>query len=332
MVWPQQANRRRARIARPLLIGAGALLAGAALASLNEKILTGGGELYNPLDTNVQRYAWKYGDIAYTAIGQGPPLVLFHSINAGASSFEWRMNARPLARHFRVYVPDLLGYGLSDRPGLRYSARTFVELVTDFTREVVGERATVVALSLTAAFVIQAAYEHPELFARLILVEPTGVGDRLARTPNLFDHATALVLNTPVLNTAIFNIIVSRWGLRAFLRGQAYYDRARASDDVIDYDYLTSHQPGATYVPRAFLSGQLNINIAEPFARLSQPVLLIWGREAGINPLKNAEALLRLNPQARLEIFDHSRLLPNEEDADRFNELVAEFAGAPRTR
>jgi pimeloyl-ACP methyl ester carboxylesterase len=323
MISHQQMKRH---IVRPLLLGGAALLTGAVLASLDEKIITGGGELYSPLDDNVQRYAWKYGDIAYTVMGDGPPLVLFHSINAGASSFEWRLNARPLAQRFRVYVPDLLGYGLSDRPALRYSARTFVELVTDFTREVVGERASVLALSLTAAFVVQAAYEHPELFERLILIEPTGVAGRLAREPNLSDRLTGMVLSMPVLGTAIFTIIVSRWGLKSFLRGQAYYDRARVSDDIIDYDYLTSHQPGAIYVPRAFLSGQLNINIAEPFVRLAQPVLLVWGRDAGINPLRNGKALAALNPQARLEVFGQSRLLPHEEHTEQFNRLVMAFA------
>jgi pimeloyl-ACP methyl ester carboxylesterase len=326
MTLPRQKKRRLPRGVRVLLLGSGALLAGAALASLNEQLATGGGELSSALATSVQRYAWKYGDIAYTSIGQGPPLVLFHSINAAASSFEWRFNAYPLAERFHVYVPDLIGYGLSDRPPLRYSAHTFVELITDFTREVVGERATVVALSLTAACVVQAAYEHPELFARLILVEPTGVADRLARAPDLLARATGVALHTPVLGTAIFNVVVSRWGLKSFLRRQAYYDRMHMSDDVIDYDYLTSHQPGAIYVPRAFLSGELNINIAEPFAHLSQPILLVWGREAGINPLRNGKTMAALNPHARLEVFGQSRLLPHEEHARYFNRLVMEFA------
>lgn len=319
-------RRRFRRILRRLLIGSGTLLAAGMLASLNEKILTSGGELYNPLDQTGERYAWKYGDIAYTVMGQGPPLVLFHSINAAASSFEWRLNARALAEHFRVYVPDLLGYGLSDRPSLRYRANIFVELVRDFVRDVVGARAAVVALSLTGAYVIQAAYEHPELFERLLLVEPTSAGDRLARQPNLVDRAIGALLSAPIAGTAIYNLIVSRWGLKSFLRQQGYADPTRVSDDIIDYDYLTSHQPGAPYVPRAFLSGQLNLNIAEPFSRLSQPVLLIWGRQAAINPVANAQTLTALNPRARLEIFDQSRLLPQEEEAERFNQLVAAFA------
>ena len=37
------------------------------------------------------------------------------------------------------------------------------------------------------------------------------------------------------------------------------------------------------------------------------------------------EAFLALRPEARLEIFDNARLLPNDEYAERFNRLAADF-------
>src|SRR3712207_6016496 len=54
------------------------------------------------------------GELAYTDTGEGPAVVLLHGFPL--SSVTWRSLAPALARRFRVIVPDLLGYGASDRP------------------------------------------------------------------------------------------------------------------------------------------------------------------------------------------------------------------------
>jgi len=42
-------------------------------------------------------------------------------------------------KHFRVYAVDLLGFGFSDKPSAApYSADLYVELISDFIREVSG--------------------------------------------------------------------------------------------------------------------------------------------------------------------------------------------------
>ena len=72
----------------------------------------------------------------------------------------------------------------------------------------------------------------------------------------------------------------------------------------------------------AFLSGYLNTDMREPFARLRRSVTLAWGRQATTNPIEQAGLLLRLNPRARLEVFDRCRMMPQEEHAERFNALL----------
>ena len=52
------------------------------------------------------------------------------------------------------------------------------------------------------------------------------------------------------------------------------------------------------------------------------PVTIAWGRQDATNPLEQAGMLLRLNPRARLEVFDRCRMMPQEEHAERFNTLL----------
>lgn len=64
-----------------------------------------------------------------------PAIVLIHGF--GASSYHYRYNVPILARRYRVYALDLLGFGWSDKPIMDYDASVWRDQVVDFVREVV---------------------------------------------------------------------------------------------------------------------------------------------------------------------------------------------------
>src|ERR1700738_1989534 len=80
-----------------------------------------------------------------------------------------------LAARFRVYAPDLLGFGLSDRPDIAYTADIYTELLHDFLTNIVGEPATLVASRLSCNYAITVAANSPELCTRLVLLSPTAL-------------------------------------------------------------------------------------------------------------------------------------------------------------
>jgi pimeloyl-ACP methyl ester carboxylesterase len=186
---------------------------------------------------------------------------------------------------------------------------------------VVGRPATVVAHSLSAAYAVRAADEQPELVNALVLVSPTGAFDASAR-PGMTGAAFYGLLHSPVLGTSFYNAVTSERGLRDYARQQLFYEKRFATPRLVAHYYAVSHLPGAQYAVTAYLSGYLNTDIREPFARLRQPVTLAWGRQDLSNPIERAGQLLRLNPRARLELFDRCRLMPQEEHAERFNAML----------
>ena len=146
----------------------------AALAAMNATIRRNASEPDDSaLGGEARFFESKYGRVFYKTSGKGhpgPPLIFIHGIGAGASSFMWRKNFDVLARDFRVYALDLLGFGFSEKPATApYSADLYVELITDFIREVSGFPANVVATSLGAAYAIRVADEHPELIRSMVL-------------------------------------------------------------------------------------------------------------------------------------------------------------------
>ena len=298
----------------------------AALAALNAAIQRNASEPDDSaLGGQAHFYGWKHGRVFYKASGHenpGPPLVFIHGVGAGASSFMWRKNFDELAKDFHVYALDLLGFGFSDKPAVAsYSADLYVELITDFIREVSGYPSNVVASSLGAAYAIRVADEHPELIRSMILNGPAG-SDALNRRPGMAGAAFYGLLQSPVLGTSFYNVMASERSIRDYARDNLFYDHRRVTDRLVTNLYATSHQSGAQHAIAAFLSGYLNTDTRSPFSRLTQPVVLVWGKQDTTSPLEKGISLQELNSRARLEVFDYCRMMPEQEQPERFNALV----------
>ena len=264
------------------------------------------------------------GRIFYRVAGQEsrPPLVLLHGVGAGASSLAWRRNFDALAEDFRVYAPDLLGFGFSDKPSaVPYSAGLYAELVAGFLREAVGRPAHVTASGLSAAFAVRAADEWPELVRSLVLVAPV-LSDSAGARADLPGAAFYGLLHSPVLGDSFFNAMTSERSIADHARKQLYFDRRFVTGKLVAELYALSHQPGAQYALAAFFSGYLRTDVRAAFARLGQPVTLVWGRQDEANPVDNAVALLAVNERARLKTFDRCRAMPQEEHREAFNALL----------
>jgi pimeloyl-ACP methyl ester carboxylesterase len=241
----------------------------------------------------------------------------------------WRKNFDVLAQDFPVYAFDMLGFGFSDKPAAAsYSADLFVELISDFIREVAGGQANIVASSLGASYAVRVADEHPELVNALILNAPAGY-DTLNTRPGMAGAAFYGLLQSPVLGTSFYNVMASERSIRDYAGRTLFYDYRRVTDRLVAHLYATSHQPGAQHAIAAFLSGYLNVDMRLAFSRLTQPVVLVWGKQDLTTPVAKARALLELNARASLQVFDYCRMMPEQEHPEKFNALVRESFSAP---
>jgi pimeloyl-ACP methyl ester carboxylesterase len=139
------------------------------------------------------------------------------------------------------------------------------------------------------------------------------------------------LLQSPVLGTSFHNVMASERSIRDFARKHLFYDHRRVTDRLVAHLYATSHQSGAQHAIAAFVAGYLNTDMRSAFARLAQPSILVWGKQDLTTPVENAIALLRSNPQARVEVFDYCRMMPEQEHPERFNDLVREAFLAARS-
>ena len=273
-----------------------------------------------------RRYNWRGWRLAYRVAGklEAPPVLLVHGVYAGASSYEFRKNFSELSEDFRVYALDLLGCGLSERPRRRYEPEDIAAQVEDFAREEIGAPAHLISSSLSAALVVPAAVRSPRLFKKLVLICPTGL-DSLDQPSGRLGDAIYSLFRMPILGDTLYHAIVSRRGIRYYLGSMAYHNPKAITNELVEDYYRTSHQPGAKYLPAAFVSGKLNLGLTDYWPRVPHKNLIAWGQEARTTPVSQAQQFTRRNPRAELKIFRDTALLPHDERAETFNKEARGF-------
>lgn len=262
-----------------------AALAGAGAVALRHALETPQ-PLKSVLPGEAHLYRWQRRSIFYKVLGaiEAPPLVLLHRPEIGASGHEMLPIMAPLAQTYRVYAPDLLGFGLSDRPSADYSAELYSALCQDFLREVVQGPATLVASGLSCNYAVAAAANAPDLCTSLVLISP------LALQEEPQPSALKQYAQKPPVKTLLYPLLSTRL---AFLLMRQFQQESK--EDFPQF-YANTHQLGAEHAAMARLAGRLAGNMEQQFAMLQQPILMIWGT----NALENQHTVASLHKMAML--------------------------------
>ncbi|BBH07938.1 alpha/beta-Hydrolases superfamily protein [Prunus dulcis] len=117
-------------------------------------------------------WTWRGHKIHYVVQGEGPPVVLIHGF--GASAFHWRYNIPELAKKYKVYAIDLLGFGWSEKALIEYDAMVWRDQVVDFMKEIVKEPTVLVGNSLGGFTALVAAAGLPEQVIGVALLNSAG--------------------------------------------------------------------------------------------------------------------------------------------------------------
>jgi pimeloyl-ACP methyl ester carboxylesterase len=262
--------------------------------------------------------------VSYRRAGWGPVVVLIHGITG--SSQTWEHVIEPLAEHYTVVAPDLLGHGESAKPRGDYSLGAYASGIRDLLAAIGHDRATVVGHSLGGGVAMQMAYQFPERCERLVLVSSGGLG----REVHLLLRAAALpgsefvlpLLAAPSLIGRLDSVgaFVGRLGLRAgsdldeMWRGFSSLQDAGARAAFI-HTLRTILDPGGqrvSAVDRLYLAAEM-------------PSLIMWGERDPIIPFHHGVRASETMPGSRLIGFPDAGHFPHRDDPRRFVRELTEF-------
>jgi Predicted hydrolases or acyltransferases (alpha/beta hydrolase superfamily) len=255
-----------------------------------------------------------------------PPLVLIHGFCA--STHVWRETFLPLAENgFRVIVPDLLGYGFSEKPRAGdYTFDSQARMIALLMEHLGIESATLVGSSYGGAVAATCALDFPEKVSKLVLVGAV-INDEPVRQP------MARLVTAPLIGDLLTPFMVDSERLSRWRQKKKVW--SEGSPLAFDEERIQArHRPlRSSSAHRAVLRTLRNwsaTRIQQEAHSIKQPTLLVWGDSDNEIPLRNGEILNEAMPDARLVIFRHCGHLPQEEYPDKFVELIAEFAASEK--
>jgi pimeloyl-ACP methyl ester carboxylesterase len=242
--------------------------------------------------------------------GRGKTLVLLHGILA--SSFVWRRNIDPLARHFDVVAPDIKGHGRSDKAGRGQFSREGIRAFMMALLDSLGvERAFLAGHSWGGGIALDLALSHPDRVEKVVLLDSTGYpgGNGLAER----------LLRSRVLPPLL--TLLGRPLVRYMLKKGVFFDRSLVTDEEIDH-WLASARASAPTLPmlRAY-----DFVMDEEIAKISQPVLILWGKEDRLMPQEMAEHFHRDIRDSTLRVIKNCGHNPQEEKPEEVNQAMRDF-------
>lgn len=251
-----------------------------------------------------------------------PAIVLLHGY---ASSLDvWAAAMPSLALRRRVVAVDLMGFGWSDRPasgpGRDYSPAGQAALVHGLLDRLGVGRVSVVGHSWGAAVALAAVAARPERVDRVALYDAWVYDDQL---PPFFLWARSAGLGE--LLFALYYAPADAAVARERLAG-AFYDPDRhVTPELVAAVGRAFDRPGTRAAALAVARGQRFHEQESAYASVSQPVLLLWGRQDAVAPAWVAERLDAELPDSRLVTYPRCGHLPMIEAAEASTRDLASF-------
>ncbi|MGC8462951.1 MAG: alpha/beta fold hydrolase [Acidimicrobiales bacterium] len=228
----------------------------------------------------VDSFALFVVELPPTQVALGPPVVFLHGFPT--SSFDFASVVDELARHRRLFLPDLLGFGLSDKPDLPYSLGLQADLVSRLLADLAVTRCALVSHDIGNLVGAELLARHlegswpVEVTARVLtnglvyadLARPSNSRQFLLRQPDRRideqdapDRAAVLGTLTATYSPTSApdpDVLAAQWDLISFLDGHRLIHR-------------TARHVAGSSAAEARLAGAL--------AHHPSPLTVVWGSD-----------------------------------------------------
>jgi len=271
--------------------------------SLPEKFIIIGGHKIKYLDYDHEPKCSNY---------QHPILVLLHGL--GASCERWLNVAPMLSKYFRIIIPDIIGFGHSDKSSTEeYRMDYFVRFLQAFLDKLnIGRPIILCGHSFGGYLATEFSIAFNNRVDKLILVAPVGVSKSSTRVLDKYVFATLY----PIYEDA----------LKAFV-GMAFDPRFITEDSVRDFTDRM-RLPNAKYTLMSTLLGlRPPLQLRERLSQVLAQTLIIWGENDDMTPPPDDKYLQEYheNPKNSSKRINHCGHTPFVEKPIRLLAILLKF-------
>ena len=222
----------------------------------------------------------------------GPPVVLLHGFASSLNN--WAGVMPVLKEDHRVIALDLKGFGWTDRPAGDYSPQAQAKLVWGLLDELgVEGPVAIVAHSWGSSVALAMALQTPDKVRRIALYDAWVYAEQL---PSFFLWSRAAALG----ELLFWMFYKEQPDLKM---SNAFYDKTIIDESFVELVDEQLDRPGTIAAALAAVRGQRFELVEHEYRTITAPVLLLWGREDAVTPLRFGERLYSELPNASLEVY-----------------------------
>lgn len=202
--------------------------------------------------------------------------VLIHGFMA--STFSFRKMIPILAKDYEVFALDLVGFGKSEKNHqFEYSYLSYAKLAVEFIKKMELRNAIVVGHSMGGQIALHAARQSPEWVKALILV---GCCSYLDKAPFF-----SVLLSYFPFSRRLVRWWMNRYEVKDILKNTLYHDALIDREMIQAYEQPLQDKNFAGTLIGLLRHREGDLCVSE-LQKVRQPVLLIWGEEDQIVPLR----------------------------------------------
>ena len=266
--------------------------------------------------------------VRYLRAGQGPALVLLHSIRTQLDLFQ-RVIPKLTTDHFTVHVFDYPGFGWSEIvPGADYREPAMREHVVNFIERLDLRDVTLAGESLGATLALTTAAVLGDRVKQVVAFNAYDYLPGVERA-NLLASVIIKHVRAPLIGP-IFAAMESRASLAGILKG-GFHDPRSMPPDFIDELVKSGKRPGYSNVARAVYKGLPSYVAARSYyARIDVPVTLVYGDHDWSRPAEREANRARIK-HARMIVLKDTGHIASLERPEEFVRILIETPSTARS-
>ncbi len=242
-------------------------------------------------------------------------IVLIHGVGNEGSRI-WGHLVKNLANQYHLITFDLPGFGRSEKQNSLYSPDNYAAFVKWITDRYVKNSFIIIGHSLGGGVALCYAANYPKNLKRLILADVSGVIHRLVLTKHTMNYRQEKHFTINTIPKKVFSKLKKK--TMDILEYETLPDDI---ETVLNSPSLREKILRSDPVRIAGLS-LANYNFSNVLNRIKIPVMILWGANDAITPLRTGKLLVSVLPKTRLQVIPGSGHSPMIDNPKRFNQLV----------
>jgi pimeloyl-ACP methyl ester carboxylesterase len=245
--------------------------------------------------------------LQFSGIRSTKTIVLLHGL--GASAERWS-ELWPLMKKYNVIIPDLIGFGYSEKPLVEYTVDFFIKSLEQFFEKLNIRNPIIVGSSFGGQLVIEYSLKHKDFFDKIILVSPAGTLER-----------PTFVLSQYIFSGLYPTVENVESAFKRMANNENYKVDPYTVKDFINRMKL----PNAKYaLISTLLAMRRDQSLQKRLVEISIPALVIWGSDDTTIPVENIEYFKQI-PMVETLVMEGCGHTPYVEKPKEFFRIIEKF-------